>query len=90
MSKIMPVVLAGVLFLGGCALEQFHRPAEQAAVTVKVIVALSEAYPNDVIKEITEQRMYDGTTRYKFIITAKGQDHIVAFTPEGKPVENPI
>jgi hypothetical protein len=53
------IVSAGLL--AGCStMEQYHFPQTQEKVPVNVIVAYSEAYPNDTIKEITEQNMYDG------------------------------
>ncbi len=86
------LIAAATLSLAGCSvMEQYHFPQTQDKVPVNVIVAFGDAHPNDTIKSITEQKMFDGTTHYKFTIAdAKNVEHTVAFTQDGKPVEHPL
>ena len=86
--RLVALSTAAFLVLSGCsALEQYHFPQTQDRVPVEAVVAFSEARPNDVIKEIYEQKMFDGATHYRFVSTdSKSQEHTLVFTQDGKPV----
>jgi len=86
MSRLSLAVIITSLALSGCAtMEQYHFPQTQDKVPAEVIVAYSEDHPNDVIKSITECKMFDGTTRYTIVATDKlNKDKIVTYTADGK------
>ena len=81
------VVAAAVLLTGCAALEQNHFPQTQDKVPVKVIVAYSEDHPMEMIQSITQQKMFDGHTRYSFVIahTKTNAVKTVAYGADGKP-----
>ncbi len=66
-------------------------PQTQDKVPVKVMVAYGDDHPNHPIKAITEQKMYDDSTRYKFLIT-DGPNHeaTVVYDQDGKRIDNPL
>ena len=91
MSRLSFAVIITSLALSGCAtMEQYHFPQTQDKVPAEVIVAYSEDHPNedhpnDVIKSISECKMFDGTTRYTIVATDKlNKDKIVTYTADGK------
>jgi hypothetical protein len=84
-------VAVAFCFAGCSVMEQYHLPQTQDKVPVNVIVAFGDAYPNDTIKSITEQKMFDGTTQYKFTTSdRKNVEHTVAISQDGKTVANPL
>ena len=87
-SALLVVVALG---LGACAMEQYHFPQTQDKVPANVIVAFSEAWPNDVIKSINESKMFDGSVQYTFVSTnAKlPTDRMTTITAGGKVLPNP-
>jgi len=85
------VVVASVLLAGCSVMEQNHFPQTQENVPVKVVIAFSQAYPNDTIKEIVEQKMFDGTVHYKFMTNnTKAGDRTVAFSQDGQEIKDPL
>ncbi|HVT79457.1 MAG TPA: hypothetical protein VHM90_02275 [Phycisphaerae bacterium] len=86
MSRLSLAVLLVALGLTGCGvMEQYHFPQTQDKVPVNVIVAYSEDHPNEVIKSITQSKMYDGKLRYTFLIAdSKGVEKTVRYDAEGK------
>lgn len=87
MVRVSMTLLATVLGLAGCAMEQYHFPQTQDKVPVNVIVAYSEEHPNEVIKSIQEEKMFDGSTRYTFVINnGKTLDKTVSYTSDGKAI----
>jgi hypothetical protein len=83
---MLGLAVATAFLLAGCAtMEQYHFPQTQDKVPVKVLVAYSEDHPNQVIKSITEQKMFDGHTRYAFVIAdTKLVESTVMYGAEGK------
>lgn len=90
--SIRPFLMLTALALTGCGvMEQYHFPTTQEKVPVEVIVAYSEAHPNETIKDITEQKMYDGSTQYKLrIANAKNVEREVAFKADGSKAADPL
>jgi hypothetical protein len=84
------VVVAALL--GGCAvMEQYHFPPASNEVPVKVKLAFSEKYPNDVAAwdKVYAQKMWDGVMRYQLqVADAKGVKRTVTLTAEGEEVPN--
>jgi len=77
-SMLMAMAACAAVVLGGCsAMEQYHFPQTQDQVPVKVIVAFSEKYPNQTISSITQEKMFDGSVRYQFVMAG-------AKTPNGQ------
>jgi hypothetical protein len=79
-------VVAAAFLPSGCAvMEQYHFPQTQDKVPVKALLAYSEDHPNQVIKSIAEQKMFDGHTRYAFVIAdTKAVESIVAYGADGR------
>jgi len=85
------LVLSALTFTGCASMEQYHFPQTQDNVPVPVIVAYSDAHPNEVIKSITEQKMFDGTIQYKLTVAdSKNVEKTLAFKADGTPVANPM
>ena len=90
MRMFIATAVAAAFILGGCGaqMELNHFNQTQDKVAVPAIVAFSKTYPNDVIKEIYEQKMYDGSTSYKFISAdSKGVAHTTTISADGKRVD---
>jgi hypothetical protein len=83
------VLVVGVL--SGCAvMEQYHYPPANNEVPVKVKLAFSEKYPNDVAQwdKVYAQKMFDGTLRFQIpTADAKGLKRTVTITADGALVD---
>ena len=86
-----PILLFVAAFcLTGCsALEQYHYPAAFKDVPSSAKVAFGDKHPTDELKmdEVTVQKMYDGSMRYRFnAVTRKGEKHEVVISSEGQEI----
>jgi major membrane immunogen (membrane-anchored lipoprotein) len=90
MSRQIVGMVVVVALLGGCSvMEQYHFPPAQNEVPVKVKLAFSEKYPNDVGQwdKVYAQKMFDGTMRYQIqTADAKGAKHTVTLTADGAEI----
>jgi hypothetical protein len=88
--RLSVLVVLGMLGFGGCAsMEQYHFVPTYSEVPVKVKLAFSEKYPNDVIKTdgTLEEKMFDGTVRYRLTVTdSKNVQREVLYTAEGQEI----
>ena len=89
MKSVLILCSFAVLILAGCAhVEQYHFPQTQDKVALPVIVAFSHKYPNDVISDITEEKMFNGQRRYQLLIAdSNNVTRTVCFTEDGKEVK---
>ncbi|GEM_PF-4201735 len=90
LMSIRSVILLAVvgMSLTGCAvMERNHFPQTQDKVPVTAVLAFSEKRPNDEIKEIYEQNMYDGSVHYLFISTDKDKKPVeTCIAADGTPI----
>jgi hypothetical protein len=87
MSRQLLGMVVVVTVLSGCSvMEQYHFPPANNEVPVKVKLAFSEKYPNDVAQwdKVYAQKMFDGTMRYQIqAADAKGVSRTVTITADG-------
>ena len=90
MSRQILGTMVLVAVLSGCSvMEQYHFPPANNEVPVKVKLAFSEKYPNDVGQwdKVYAQKMFDGTMRYQIqTADAKGVKRTVTLTADGAEV----
>jgi len=90
MSRQILGMVVAVAVLSGCSvMEQYHYPPANNEVPVKVKLAFSEKYPNDVAQwdKVYAQKMFDGTLRFQVpTADAKGVKRTVTITAEGAEV----
>ena len=90
MSRTVAVSLVVSAFLlGGCSMEQYHYVTTQDKVPPEAVVAFSEKFPNDTIKSISEQKMFDGKVQYTFVSTnpKTNVESTTFITADGKLVD---
>lgn len=87
MSRQIMGMIVAVSVLSGCSvMEQYHFPPANNEVPVKVKLAFSEKYPNDVAQwdKVYAQKMFDGTLRYQIqSADGKGATRTVIITADG-------
>ena len=87
MTRPILLFCAALVVTGCSAVEQYHYPATFKEVPSSAKVAFGDTHPTDELKmdEVTVQKMYDGSMRYRFnAVTRKGEKHEVTIGSDGQ------